>query len=198
MTQAPIGRPRKAGYDERIQRAAVHVFAERGWLGFTFDRVAHEAGVGKPSVYRRWDSPQNLLFAALAIDPVSYQDCGSLESDLAHVIGQGFDNQLGDLGTCWLRLLAEARTSPELQGFYESEYLAPSVAAFDEIVARATARGEILRPPSIGFLMELAMGPVVMRVAHSESSQALVAQKRHYVARLAAWMSLAITAGDPG
>ena len=45
--------------------AALTVYGEVGWAGFTLDRVARRAPVGKAALYRRWPTKEDLLLAAL-------------------------------------------------------------------------------------------------------------------------------------
>jgi AcrR family transcriptional regulator len=196
MSQAGVGRPRDPDYDARILTAAAHVFAERGWTGFTFDRVAREAGIGKPSVYRRWPSRQSLLFAALQIRPLEYKNLGSLREDLTEVLHQIFRGQATETGVYWLRMLADAHSLPELMGFYQEQYLSTAISVFAELGAQSIARGEISRMPPINFLMEMAVGPITMRLVHSTFSERLLAQEDHYVDRLAEWMANAIISED--
>jgi AcrR family transcriptional regulator len=55
------GRPRDAGADEAILDAARNVLLRDGYAGLSMERVAQEAGVGKPTVYRRWSSKTALV-----------------------------------------------------------------------------------------------------------------------------------------
>jgi AcrR family transcriptional regulator len=48
-----------------VLAAALTVYGEVGWAGFTLDRVARRAPVGKAALYRRWPSKEDLLLAAL-------------------------------------------------------------------------------------------------------------------------------------
>lgn len=65
-TDAPTrGRPRDAARDQRITEAALDVLADSGHAGFTIEAVAHRAGVGKATIYRRYSGRDDLLGAAL-------------------------------------------------------------------------------------------------------------------------------------
>ena len=65
-TEAPTrGRPRDAELDRRIAEAALDVLADNGITGFTIEAVAHRAGVGKATIYRRYSGRDELLAAAL-------------------------------------------------------------------------------------------------------------------------------------
>lgn len=67
MTEAPRrrGRPRDPAIDEAILDAARGVIAERGYTGASMDEIARTAGVGKDTLYRRWDSKQALVIQLL-------------------------------------------------------------------------------------------------------------------------------------
>ena len=59
------GRPRDAALDQRITQAALDVLADSGIADFTIEAVAHHAGVGKATIYRRYSGRDDLLAAAL-------------------------------------------------------------------------------------------------------------------------------------
>ncbi|MER5479343.1 TetR/AcrR family transcriptional regulator [Streptomyces sp. NPDC002734] len=68
------GRPRDTGTDEAILDAAEGLLLRDGYAGLSMEKVAAEAGVGKPTVYRRWPSKATLVGdvtrrAALAAAP---------------------------------------------------------------------------------------------------------------------------------
>ncbi len=60
------GRPRDPAIDEAILVAAREVIAERGYTGASMDEIARTAGVGKDTLYRRWDSKQALVIQLLS------------------------------------------------------------------------------------------------------------------------------------
>lgn len=78
------GRPRDASRDELILDAALELVAEEGFSGLSMEGIAHRAGVGKATIYRRWESKTELVFDAWercvpeAGEPMS----GSLRDDL--------------------------------------------------------------------------------------------------------------------
>lgn len=82
------GRPRDPALDGRIREAALDLFLEHGIDGSTMDEVAARAGVGKASVYRRWQTKEDLVVEALEQvlgAEVPIPDSGSLRDDLALV-----------------------------------------------------------------------------------------------------------------
>ena len=59
------GRPRSEAADRAIAEAALDVLADSGIAGFSVEAVAQRAGVGKATIYRRFDGRDDLLGAAL-------------------------------------------------------------------------------------------------------------------------------------
>jgi AcrR family transcriptional regulator len=51
--------------EARILQAALRLLAEQGYTRMSLDGVAEEAGVSKPTIYRRWSSKADLATAAL-------------------------------------------------------------------------------------------------------------------------------------
>lgn len=71
------GRPRDPEVDQRILAAARGLLRDEGLDGLTISAVAAGAGVGRPTVYRRYANPQDI-----AMD-VFYADIGALAADMS-------------------------------------------------------------------------------------------------------------------
>ncbi|WP_320783220.1 TetR/AcrR family transcriptional regulator [Streptomyces sp. CRN 30] len=99
------GRPRDAGRDEAILDAARRVLLRDGYAGLSMEKVAAEAGVGKPTVYRRWSAK-----AALVGDAVLH----SFVAAVPGVRAPARDTEGGAAGqlTAWFRAYADAVTDP--------------------------------------------------------------------------------------
>ena len=83
---APVrrGRPRRVDADGAILDATLELLNEVGVAGLSMDLLAHRAGVGKATIYRRWDSKETLILDALqrTTTPIPVPDEGSLRDDL--------------------------------------------------------------------------------------------------------------------
>src|SRR6516162_8017145 len=92
------GRPRDPDVDRRIAQAALDLFADAGWAGFAMEAVARRAGVGKASLYLRWNSKEALLADALTLRlaRVTDVDTGTLRGDLVELATQMLDIYAGD------------------------------------------------------------------------------------------------------
>jgi len=65
MRQGLSKAARESGKLETIRRAAIHVFASKGYHAATVSEVAAEAGVGKGTVYFYFASKEDILLAIL-------------------------------------------------------------------------------------------------------------------------------------
>lgn len=59
------GRKRNPMLNDVILVATIEVLADIGYIGLTMDAVAHQAGTGKATLYRRWDSKSQLVLDAI-------------------------------------------------------------------------------------------------------------------------------------
>src|ERR1700689_1806867 len=109
------GRPADPDIEQRVLAAALTVYGELGWAGFTLDRVARRAPVGKAALYRRWPSKEALLLAALEhlaepapddFDPADLRGC------LIGMTTQVIDMFIGPKALVLPRVLIEAAQSP--------------------------------------------------------------------------------------
>ncbi|MFI5957988.1 TetR/AcrR family transcriptional regulator [Cryptosporangium sp. NPDC051539] len=165
-TPAPRGRPRDPALEDRVFRAAIELFGQKGWAGFTIDGVAKAAGVGKASLYLRWNSKQQLLFDALAarasID--ASIDTGDIRSDLRHLGAQLLGMFWADGGVTYMRLVVEGAVHTEFAE-HRDRLTHPTIAAARQIVRRATARGELPAGTSPAVVLDAILGATIMHVA---------------------------------
>src|SRR5271155_5250119 len=118
VTTSPpqAGRPRDPDVDRRVADAAITLFGETGWAGFSVEAVAKRASGGKASIYLRWPTKEALLVEALRlrVGIIDDVDTGSLREDLIRLARQILDLYLGDAGRAALRLGLEGDLIPGL------------------------------------------------------------------------------------
>jgi len=155
------GRPRDPEVDRRVINAALDVYGEGGWEGFTLDRVAKRAGVGKSALYRRWNNKAELLSdATLQLNDVASIDTGTLRGDLLVFAQQQVDGLFGPRGQTIIRLGLDAKALPEAaQAYLES--MNHQVLAGRAMVRRAIIRGEIPANSSHSLPIEMVYGAVL-------------------------------------
>jgi len=61
----PAGRRRDPAIDDAVRRAVLRLLRDGGYDAVSFQQVARLAGVGQPTVYRRWPTKPALVEAAV-------------------------------------------------------------------------------------------------------------------------------------
>jgi AcrR family transcriptional regulator len=145
MTERGPGRPREPEVDQRILDAAFRLMAQSGYVRMSMDAVAAEAGVTKPTIYRRYASKMELALAAI----VAYCDqdmptySGETRADLIAQMNhfrRALDRPYGMamLGT----VLAEEHETPELLASFRSYLVQPRRRALRAILDQGRDRNE--------------------------------------------------------
>lgn len=86
----PPGRPRSVEADAAIHRATLELVTEYGCDAATLDAIAERAGVGRATIYRRYQNKDKLLAAALesVIGTLQAPDSGDTGDDVATLLCQ--------------------------------------------------------------------------------------------------------------
>jgi AcrR family transcriptional regulator len=161
------GRPRDARATPAILLATIQVIAEEGFAGFSVDKVAAEAGVGKATIYRRWPSKEDLIHEAFGqvVNDLPEPDTGSLRGDLL-----AFNRELLDqidaqpaLLRVYPALVAESAWDPRLLEVL-GQLNDKRTACGYPVVQRAKARGELPDDVPVGLPLDLSSGWIYWRM----------------------------------
>jgi AcrR family transcriptional regulator len=160
------GRPRSAQADEAILDAAIDAFIEHGWNGLTIEGVAARAGVGKATIYRRYECRMDLLFAAarkLAQERDPVPDTGTLRGDLLAMV-DSFAAMVTSTrhGQAIPEMVAATAKHPELNAPYR-EFLSDRRDAWRTAIARGVDHGELPASVDRELLVDLLVGPLFYR-----------------------------------
>ncbi|WP_193607383.1 TetR/AcrR family transcriptional regulator [Nocardioides lijunqiniae] len=159
-----MARPRDPQIEERILGAAQTLIAETGYDALTMEAIAERAGVGKPTVYRRYANRDEVVFAlnVAGSAPVEQVDTGSLRGDIRAVVRAvvpTIDSPAAraTLGQQIGKAIAEDRANQaflETTGGSSDTYMLP-------IWKRGLARGEI--DPALDYVTaRTALGTAVI------------------------------------
>ncbi len=168
--EGPRARVRPGGRSARVRQAifeaAIDLLVEEGESGIRLPAVAERAGVSKKTVYRWWSTGPELLREALEDledRGIDIPDTGAWESDVRGFV-RSFAAYLADSRTtAVLRYVTVARSSDPQFGDWIDAFWAERGAAFDVVVQRAIARGELPeRRGELPFIV-LVAGPIVLQ-----------------------------------
>lgn len=198
-TPAPRGRPRDPELEPRVFDAAMRIYGELGWEGFTFELIARTAGVGKNALYRRWPTKGKLLREVLEdrLMAVGTIDTGSLGQDLRALCRMLFAHLTGPLGNVGLQIRLD---------IIRHEVVAEAVVGYSDsvqqsardIVRRAIERGEIPQGTSTTLVMNIISGAVMSRVSATPPSlrDELMAGADRYIEDLVRLVSRGLGVAD--
>lgn len=139
-----------------ILRAALHLYAKKGFHGTTMPELAREAGVGAGTIYRHFDSKEELVNTLYRLwkTRITQQVYGDLPHNLPW---------RERFGLLWRRLLQFAKEHPEGIAFadlhFHGDYLDTESRALEQLSA-ATLFGLVLEGQAAGILVDLP--PAVM------------------------------------
>jgi AcrR family transcriptional regulator len=162
------GRPRSVAAHQAILQATLELFAGEGFDAMSIEEIAARAGVGKTTIYRRWDSKEDLMLdAARSLQAeFPFVDTGNLRDDLIHMLKLVWDvsgrNSL--IEKLYVRIIGESRANPDLFRLFYEHRLGPRLQHFREAIEHAQARGEIRKDLEPFLVLDLLMGPLVSRL----------------------------------
>lgn len=173
LTQAarPAGRPRDPDVDAAILDAALRLLERVGYQGMSIAAVAAEAGVGRPSLYRRYRSKAELVVAAIqriTAGPEPVLPAGSRDA-LHGLLGTAGGAVASPGGLAILgSLLAEQRRDPELLAAFRARIFDPRRAVIHDVVADGIAAGEVSADADREAIDGLLFGALVARAILGE------------------------------
>ncbi|WP_099022629.1 TetR/AcrR family transcriptional regulator [Mycolicibacterium palauense] len=175
------GRPRDPRTRQAIVAAARRQLAEDGYDRVSVESIAREAGVGKPTVYRRWPSKAHVVFDAVfgeaQADTEMFSDTGDFEADLRRFVRAVF-GFWGDpvVAAATMGILAERHRDPELSIRAQQLLDERTRAGFATLVAAGVRRGVLAAEVDAEMLYHLlvATGLYATQVLHTDHPDAVV------------------------
>jgi AcrR family transcriptional regulator len=160
------GRPRDESVSESITEAVLGLLAELGIRGMSMDAVATRAGVSKASIYRRWDSKEDLVIDVIGglVVAADATSTGEIRSDLLQVLGR-FGAFISELkaGSIFARLAGEVQAGSELGKHYAEAVILPRRAVIAGLITAAKERGELRQDLDVELAVDMLVGPVIIR-----------------------------------
>jgi AcrR family transcriptional regulator len=161
VASAKRGRPRRADADGAILGATLDLLNELGVAGLSMDVLAQRAGVGKATIYRRWDSKEALILDALRMTttPIPVPDEGSLRADLFTYMDAVIECFSPGRGSDILPHLIEASCYDDHLRASLDDYTLGRQATIRLLLRRGIERGELPPDADVDLLVDVILAP---------------------------------------
>jgi AcrR family transcriptional regulator len=159
------GRPRSSEADLAILQATVGLLLEEGYDGLTMAGVAHRAGVSTATLYRRYQSKEDLVVGSISAmkEEVETESTGRLADDIRAMTEDGcavFESEAGGL---LKSLVGEIQRNPELAAALREHIVVHRRDKARRVIQAAVDRGEIPPPADAEVALDMISGPFVFR-----------------------------------
>ncbi|MGV0813553.1 TetR/AcrR family transcriptional regulator [Mycolicibacterium boenickei] len=173
MTTPGRGRPRDAGADRAILQAALEAFIERGVEGASIEQIAKRAGVGKPTIYRRWSTKEELIAAAmetLIAEEVDWASPEAIDTESPYELVEAAIESAAVTTTTphyralVARVFGSAVSHPAVMAVYWERYILPRRALAGRLLERARERGTVSADADFDVTIDMMVGAITYRV----------------------------------
>lgn len=161
------GRPRDARVDQRILDAALDLFLEDGFDAMSIESVAERAGVGKTTIYRRWQSKEELVLATVdtLYEGMEIPDTGDVRAELTNVVKHMHELiRNTKAGRALPRMASELARGTPLGNAYMRKVMAPRLAVLGAALRRAEDRGDLRKDLDVEIAVASIVGPMMFLV----------------------------------
>jgi AcrR family transcriptional regulator len=158
----------QADVTEAIRQAFFTELAESGYGRLSIEAVARRAAVGKPAIYRRWRSKQDMavaLISEVAWAHLDMPDTGRLRGDVIAFLRAEYAVLTDPLAKAIIPdLLSEANRNPDLAEALLATVRDPRRTRAAAIIRRAIERGEVADTLNPDLALDLLAGPLNWRL----------------------------------
>lgn len=151
------GRPRDPACDEAILRATRELFAQDGYAGVSIEGIAARAGVGKATVYRRYESKAHLVVEAVRSGPDVEEvlpDTGNLRADLLAMMRPLAARLQGDESKLLTTFAIERMRHAELAEEFNRSVIGMKRVHMRRLVQAAVDRGDLHADTDVELVSE--------------------------------------------
>ena len=154
----------QADVTEAIRQAFFTELAGSGYGRLSIEAVARRAAVGKPAIYRRWRSKQDMavaLISEVAWAHLEMPDTGRLRGDVIAFLRAEYAVLTDPLAKAIIPdLLSEANRNPDLAEALLATVRDPRRTRAAAIIGRAIERGEVADTLNPDLALDVLAGPL--------------------------------------
>jgi AcrR family transcriptional regulator len=156
---------RSAQVRKAVLTTTLDLLSQRGYEAMTTRDIAAHAGVNEASLFRRWGTKAAIVAEALqnySATETPTPDTGALRTDLLALLRGIIARIQTPLGKVIDQIVVGQNTQPELEEVRRA-YWRDRFKRAEAIIQRAKDRGELPEDIDAHFLVEVAIGPIVVR-----------------------------------
>ena len=161
------GRPRSEAVERSIIEAVIKLLEDGVPLAeLSIERIARTAGVGKATIYRRWNGKEELFVDVVrtAEPPDAELPGTSMRDDLVALLEQLRQRGLMTRSSALLHsVFAQMKSSPKVWDAYHAIVVAPRRRTQVAILRRGQANGELRTDIDVELVNDLFIGPMLFR-----------------------------------
>jgi AcrR family transcriptional regulator len=148
-----------------VLAATLDLLGKRGYEAMTTKEIAAQAGVNEVTLFRRWRTKAAIVAEALqdfGATETPTPDTGSLQTDLLELLRGIITRIQTPLGKVIDQIVVGHYPQPELEEVRRA-YWRDRFSRAEAIIQRAKDRGELPLEVDAHFLIEAAIGPILVR-----------------------------------
>ncbi|WP_435209792.1 TetR/AcrR family transcriptional regulator [Streptomyces sp. bgisy034] len=161
------GRPRSEAVERSIIEGVIRLLEEGVPLAeLSIERIARTAGVGKATIYRRWNGKEELFVDVVrAAEPPDPELPGtSVRDDLVTLLEQLRRRGLMTRSSVLLHnVIAQMKRSPKIWDAYHSIVVEPRRRTQHAILRRGQEGGELRTDIDVDVMNDMIFGPMLVR-----------------------------------
>ncbi len=169
-------RPRSIEAHEKVIRAAIALFSERGIDATSMDAICRQSGVSKATIYNHWSDKEALLLEVmLYVNGLDREpedvDTGDLCLDLATVLSRRPPLEFeADRNRMMPTLIAYSAVHQEFGQAWRNRVMDPPRQCLIRILRRGIQRGLLPASLDLELSMALLLGPMLYRHIFNKSA----------------------------
>jgi len=147
--------------------ATARLMASMPIRDITIAGIAREAGVGKPTIYRWWESKCALVmdaFLATAAPEIPFPKSGSTVDALTLQVARMIALLRGRPGGIVAEMVGEGQADPHILEEFRDRFFSRLLAPARAVIERGKERGEIDPDLDTDLALDLIYGPVYYRL----------------------------------
>ncbi|MEM9562414.1 MAG: helix-turn-helix domain-containing protein [Actinomycetota bacterium] len=153
------GRPRDEARTTAILDATNEVLLSKGWQELTVSDIAKAAGCGLATIYRRWDTKEKLVAAAMRCQPLpQIEEVGDPLIDLRSLV-LAMATKMSTMGEGALGFMAAAQEDPDLRAAVDEAILGEARPQYLDYLGAVLGQDS----PHVELLADSVMGALLIR-----------------------------------